>query len=147
MKAVAYSIKPHEKEHLAKANHKKHDITLISNPLNLDTVGFSKGKNAVIVSGNDDLFGPVIEQLASLGIRFIVTRTIETNHIDRELASRLGIKISNIPGLLKDSEDFVLLQQIADQTIRNLDLWQQNKCVGDSCACADSCRTKSTTKS
>jgi len=31
------------------------------------------------------------------------------------------------------------LQEIADQTIRSLDLWQQNKCVGKACACAKDC--------
>lgn len=141
MKAVAYSIKPFEKEYLAKANHKKHDITLISNPLSLETVSYAKGKDAVIVFSNDDVFAPVIEKLAALGIRFIVTRTLGTDHIDRETASRYGIKISNIPlyfpeeTLTKES-----LQEVADQTIKNLDLWQQNKCVGDACACANSCR-------
>lgn len=38
MKVVAYSIKLFEKEPLAIANHKKHEITLISNGLCADTV-------------------------------------------------------------------------------------------------------------
>ncbi|RKR83566.1 D-isomer specific 2-hydroxyacid dehydrogenase-like protein [Mucilaginibacter gracilis] len=142
MKAVAYSIKPFEKEHLAKANHKKHDITLISNPLNLDTVAYAKGKYAVIVTAEDDVFSPVIEKLAAMGVRFIVTRTLNTAHIDKETASRLGIKISNVPIFISENEkDIDELQRAAYQTIKNLDLWQQNKCVGDACACANSCRT------
>ncbi|MEB0249315.1 2-hydroxyacid dehydrogenase, partial [Mucilaginibacter sp. 5B2] len=32
------------------------------------------------------------------------------------------------------------LQGIANQTIKNLDLWQQNKCVGKACVCAKNCR-------
>jgi lactate dehydrogenase-like 2-hydroxyacid dehydrogenase len=147
MKAVAYSIKPFEKEYLAKANHKKHDITLISNSLNLDTVAYAKGKDAVIVSVGDDVHSPVIEKLAALGIRFIVTRTTNTDHIDRDSASRFGIKISNIPtDVSENQKDIDSLQQAADQTIKNLDLWQQNKCVGDACACANSCRTKPASK-
>jgi D-lactate dehydrogenase len=55
MKAVAYSIKTFEKEYLAKANQKKHDITLISNPLGPDTVIYAEGKDAVIVFTNDDV--------------------------------------------------------------------------------------------
>jgi D-lactate dehydrogenase len=27
------------------------------------------------------------------------------------------------------------LQEISNQTIKNLDLWQNNKCVGDACSC------------
>jgi D-lactate dehydrogenase len=97
MKAVAYSIKPFEKEYLAKANRKKHDITLISNALGPDTAIFAKGKDAVIVFTNDDLSAPVIAQLADLGIRYIVTRSAGTDHIDRQAANTAGIKIANVP--------------------------------------------------
>ena len=37
------------------------------------------------------------------------------------------------------------LQGIADQTIKNLDLWQQNKCVGKACACAKNCQVPAIT--
>jgi D-lactate dehydrogenase len=97
MKAVAYSIKPFEKEFLAKANQKKHDITLISNPLNLDTAAYAAGKDAVIVFTNDDVSAKVIDRLASLGIKYIVTRSAGIDHIDKEAASRYQIKLSNAP--------------------------------------------------
>ena len=94
MKAVAYSIKPFEKEFMAKANQKKHDITLISNALSADTAAYAAGKDAVIVFTNDDVSGPVIEKLAALGIKFIVTRSVGTDHIDKEVAGKHGIKIA-----------------------------------------------------
>src|ERR1700744_5969210 len=97
MKAVAYSIKPFEKEFLAKANQKKHDITLISNPLGLDTAIYAAGKDAVIVFTNDDVSAAVIEELAGLGVRFIVTRSAGTDHIDKTAAASFGIKIANVP--------------------------------------------------
>jgi D-lactate dehydrogenase len=97
MKAVAYSIKPFEKEYLARANQKKHDITLISNPLGLDTTVYAQGKDAVIVFTNDDVSAPVIAELAALGIKFIVTRSAGTDHIDQQAAAAFGIKIANVP--------------------------------------------------
>lgn len=97
MKAVAYSIKPFEKEYLAKANQKKHDITLISNPLGAETAVYAQGKDAVIVFTNDDVSGPVIRQLAEQGIKYIVTRSAGTDHIDLPAASATGIKIANVP--------------------------------------------------
>jgi D-lactate dehydrogenase len=97
MKAVAYSIKPFEKEYLAKSNGKKHDITLISNRLGPDTVIYAQGKNAIIVFTNDDVSAPVIEQLAALGIKFIVTRSAGTDHIDQAAAAAFGIKVANVP--------------------------------------------------
>jgi D-lactate dehydrogenase len=97
MKAVAYSIKPFEKEFLAKANQKKHDITLISNSLSLETAIYAEGKDAVIVFTNDDVSGPVIEKLASIGIKYIATRSAGTDHIDKEAAAKSHIKLSNVP--------------------------------------------------
>lgn len=97
MKAVAYSIKPFEKEYLAKANRKKHDITLISNPLGPDTVIYAQGKDAVVVFTNDDVSATVIERLSAMGIRYIATRSAGTDHIDLQAAAVAGIKIANVP--------------------------------------------------
>lgn len=135
MKVVAYSINPLEKEFLAKANQKKHDITLISNALSVETVAYAAGKDAVIVSDTDDVSGSVIEKLASLQIRFIITQSINTHHFDKDTAAKYGIKLANV----QSSEP----QAMANHTIESLDLYQQNKCVGNACACANSCRIAS----
>lgn len=96
MKAVAYSIKLFEKEFLAKANKKKHDITLISNPLSFDTANYSQGKEVAIVFTNDDLSAPVIERLASYGIKYILTRSLETDHIDLIAANKFSLQVEHI---------------------------------------------------
>lgn len=132
MKVIAYSITPSQKEYLAKANQKKHDITLISNPLGIETVAYAAGKDAVIIWNHDDVSATIIDQLAALNIRFIITGSIETNHIDKTMAAKHGIKLSNVSN--------GSAQEIADQLIQNLDLYQQNKCLGDACVCAKSCR-------
>jgi len=97
MKVVAYSIKSFEKEFLIRANQKKHDITLISNPLSLETAAYAEGKDAVIVFTNDDVSGSVINKLADLGVKFIATRSVGTDHIDKNAAEKKGIKLANIP--------------------------------------------------
>lgn len=97
MKVVAYSIKPFEKQFLAKANQKKHDITLISNPLGIDSVSFAEGKDAVVVFTNDDVSASVVEKLAGFGVRYIATRSVGTDHIDKDAAGQHGIKIANVP--------------------------------------------------
>ncbi|RYY35023.1 MAG: 2-hydroxyacid dehydrogenase [Sphingobacteriaceae bacterium] len=97
MKVVAYSIKSFEKEFLAKSNQKKHDITLISNPLSLETTMYAEGKDAVMVFTNDDVSTPVVNKLADMGIKYIATRSVGTDHIDREAAGARGIKIANVP--------------------------------------------------
>lgn len=97
MKVVAYSIKPFEKEFLIRANRKKHDITLISNPLSAETASFAAGKDAVLVFANDDVSAPVINKLADLGIKYIATRFAGTDHIDKSATENMGIKLANIP--------------------------------------------------
>ncbi|MGI4805447.1 MAG: 2-hydroxyacid dehydrogenase [Janthinobacterium lividum] len=97
MKAVAYSIRSFEKEPLALANQKKHDITLISNPLNLQTAIYADGKDAVLVFTNDDASEPVLKKLADFGIKFLLTRSTGTDQIDLNAAARFGIKVANIP--------------------------------------------------
>lgn len=143
MKVVAYSIKPFEKEFLSRANQKKHDITLISNALSIDTAVFATGKDAVVVFTSDDVSAQVVEYLAGLGIRFIATRSAGTAHIDVAATGKFRIKVANVPDHSPEAiTEFGAdaLQAIANQTIRNLDMWQQNKCVGDACACAKNCR-------
>jgi D-lactate dehydrogenase len=97
MKVVAYSIKSFEKEFLAKANQKKHDITLISNSLSLETTQYADGKEAVVVFTNDDVSAEVMEQLAAKGIKYIATRSTGTDHIDKQAAAQFGIKLANVP--------------------------------------------------
>ena len=97
MKVVAYSIKEFEKEFLVRANHKQHDITLISNPLSLETALYAKGKDAIVVSTNDEVSSEVINKLADFGIRYITTRSVAIDHIDREAAGLRNIKLANVP--------------------------------------------------
>jgi len=143
MKAIAYNIKPFEKEFLAIANHKKHEITLISNNLNPDTAIFAQGKTAAIITVEDEVSPDVMAKLSEAGIKYIVTRSSNTDHINKEAAALFGIKLANIPAIssqhpLNTDDD---LQETANQTIRCLDLWQSNKCVGKACVCAKECRS------
>jgi lactate dehydrogenase-like 2-hydroxyacid dehydrogenase len=135
MKVVAYSVKPYEKESLAKANQKKHDITLIFNSLSLETAMFAAGKQAVIISAGDDVGSEVMDKLAAMGVKYITTRSTENEHIDRDAAARHHIKLAN-------ATEYSKLQDIAIQTIKNLDLWELDKCVGNACICANNCRLK-----
>jgi D-lactate dehydrogenase len=103
MKAVAYSSKVCEKELLIKANNKKHEITLISNRLGVDTISYSKGKDAVLVFSCDDLSAPILLKLKEMGVKYIATRSTGTDHIDLIAAHRLGLKVANIPAYSPES--------------------------------------------
>lgn len=140
MRVVAYSIKSAEKEPLAIANRKKHEITLISNPLSEETVLYAEGKDAVIVFTDDKVSASVIDKLADMGVKYIATRSTDTHHIEALAAGRRGIKIANVPSSALNSLNLSDLPlALAEETIKNLDKWQMNKCLGDACVCSRSC--------
>jgi lactate dehydrogenase-like 2-hydroxyacid dehydrogenase len=140
MRVVAYSIKFAEKEPLAIANHKKHDITLISNSLSAETVSYAAGKEAVVVFTDDLVSAAVIERLADLGVKYIATRSTSTQHIDQTAAGNRNIKIANVPAasiMTIDAAELPLA--LARETILNLDKWQENRCLGAACVCSRAC--------
>lgn len=140
MRVVAYSIKSTEKEPLAIANHKKHEITLISNSLTEETVFYAEGKDAVVVFTDDDVSADVINKLAGLGIKYIATRSTDSSHIDQQEAYNQNIKIASVPLLaLNGIKENELPMALAKETINNLDKWEARKCLGDACICARSC--------
>jgi D-lactate dehydrogenase len=97
MKTIVYSTKIVEKALLISANHNKHDMVLTAEELNVDTSSYAAGKVAVVVFTNDDLAAPVIHKLSELGVKYIITRSVGTDHIDMEAAKTLGIKVANLP--------------------------------------------------
>lgn len=140
MRVVAYNIKSFEKEPLAVANRKKHEITLISNPLNVETALFAAGKVAVVVTKEDDLSEQVIRKLFELGVKYIATRSVSTDHIDIEAAAEMKIKIAAVPPhLLQTKTMNETSATLAEQTITNLDAWQGKSCLGNACVCSRSC--------
>ncbi|MBD1430757.1 MULTISPECIES: lactate dehydrogenase [Sphingobacterium] len=137
MRVVVYNIQEFEKQTLAKANAKVHDLTLISNPLNLDTIRYAEGKEVVIVSENDNLEKTILDALKRIGVKKIITRSVSLNHIDLAYAGHLGLHVANTPA--EDDSP----KSIAMQTIQNLNSWVNNKCLGVACHCAFDCSKKS----
>jgi len=97
MRAVAYSVRSFEEISLRKANKDKHDITYISEALGPETVIDAQGMEAVIVFTNDDVSAPVIEKLAGMGVKYITTRSVGTDHFDKRAAEKHHILLSNVP--------------------------------------------------
>ncbi|MCX2574921.1 Rossmann-fold NAD(P)-binding domain-containing protein [Pedobacter sandarakinus] len=135
MKAIAYNIRPDEKEWLVLANYKKHDITIIANSLTADTLPFAEGKEVLLVFNNDDLSDLLIAGLKSLGIRYIATSSSETKHLDLIAAGKAGMKVANVPLLSGKADPKSRMEQV----IRNLDQWAAGKCLGKACCCQNNC--------
>lgn len=139
MKAIAYNIKPNEKECLVLANYKKHDITIIVNSLSAETLPFAQGKEVLIVFNEDILDRELIVGLRAVGIKYIATSSFTTQHIDLQAAKEAGFKVANVP--LSKGDEFI--KQRMKRVIKNLDNWADGKCVGAACCCPTDCDVKS----
>jgi len=97
MRVIAYSVSSFEIEYLESANKMKHELVLKSEPLRIESAALAKGAEAVIIFTSDDATEPVINVLADLGVKYIVTRSSGTDHIDLIAAEKRGIKVANVP--------------------------------------------------
>ena len=126
MKAVVYSVMEVEKEPIAIANKKKHDITLVSNPLTDRSINFARGKRAVVVTVADIVSEKIIEQLAEMGVEYIATRSQDLRHIDLNAARKFEIQIGALTsGSVATEEQINQYISIASQVIGHLDNWDK----------------------
>ncbi|WP_295767229.1 lactate dehydrogenase [uncultured Mucilaginibacter sp.] len=139
MKVVAYNAEFYEKEYLARANQKKHDITLISNQLGPDTAIYAEGKEAVIILAGYQPSHEVMTQLNNMGIKYLATRAETPDHVLSLQKPMYNLKLAKISAT--DRNDPNRLQSVANEIIDLLDRWQGKKCVGKACICARKCRS------
>ncbi|EJL71616.1 hypothetical protein PMI13_02275 [Chryseobacterium populi] len=93
MKVIVYNINQKEKEILALANRKTHKITIITDPLNETTVHFAEAKDAVItINQENQLSHSFILKLISLGIPYLILKSMEEFFIDLSIIKNSGIQ-------------------------------------------------------
>ncbi len=119
MKAVIYNVKTPEKEKLSLANKKRHDLTMISNELNIKTLLYAQGKKVVVISSYDIVDEALLRNLKQLGVEKIITRSSLTTHIDLKAAQEWGIRIAH----LSPKQDS--LEKMANTVIERLNYWEE----------------------
>lgn len=117
MKVVAYCFDTNKKILLARANGKRHDITVISNALNADTVGYANGKSAVILCSDEIIHADLLAAFNSLGVRLIITTFIVDEKSIKNARYNYDICIVNL------SSAFINYGEI----VRTLDNWQASQ--------------------
>jgi D-lactate dehydrogenase len=94
MKAIAFSVRSFEEPLLRNTDHQ---LTLVEDQLSIDTVDKARGYEAVLIFGTDDASADVLTRLHQLGVRYLLTRSAGTDHIDQSKADQLGIDVKSIP--------------------------------------------------
>lgn len=98
MKVTVYNCREFDEKELFLKYEKELDIELVLCPDAPDK------ENAVLAKGSEciDIITSkmpkeLLEVFASYGVRYVVTRTIGYDHIDREAAKELGMTVANAP--------------------------------------------------
>lgn len=91
-----FSTKPYDRRGFDAAND-SHSLTFLDPRLDPTTVELAAGADAVCVFVNDDLSAPVLEALASSGVRCVALRCAGYNNVDLDAARRLGLVVVRVP--------------------------------------------------
>ena len=97
MRIVVFSTRPHDREFLSAANGAGYELVFLEAHLNASTAVLAGEGDIVCAFVNDDLSRPVLEQLASRGVRGIALRSAGFNHVDVDAARTLGLTVARVP--------------------------------------------------
>lgn len=99
MRVIAFGVRPPERIFFTKNNINNYDLQLESGNLNSDTMTICKGFNAVIVRASDTIDEKVIAKLKNeYHIKYILTRTAGTNHLDLAALKKYQVLSARVPG-------------------------------------------------
>lgn len=98
MQALIFSTKRFDRDLLqSRADDAGLDVRFLETRLNENTASLASGAEIVSVFVNDLVNAAVIDQLADVGAKLIVTRSAGFNHIDLEAAERRSIAVARVP--------------------------------------------------
>ena len=98
MRIAVFSTKPYDRQALDGANETAgHDLVYFEPRLNRETVSLARGFDAICPFVNDDLSAPVIETLATEGVRLLTLRSAGFNHVDLGAADRAEMVVTRVP--------------------------------------------------
>ncbi|RYZ21615.1 MAG: 2-hydroxyacid dehydrogenase [Chitinophagaceae bacterium] len=97
MTVTVFSTHAFEKQTLTAALSGAHELRLLAPALSSDTAPLAAGSEAACIFVNDDASAPVLELLATQGLKYLVLRSAGFNNVDLETAKRLGIRVARVP--------------------------------------------------
>jgi len=103
MNITFYHCKDFELPFLEEYSNRGYTMNFIPEALSKKTALACKGSQVIAVHSQDDLSEDILNIIYDHGVRFITTRSTGYNHIDLEVAHRLGIKVANVPAYSPES--------------------------------------------
>lgn len=97
MKATVYSTSAFEKPYLKAGDKDQLKLHYHKKNLNKETVPLAEGSEAVVIFTSDKANKEILKALKDIGVKYVATRSMGTDHIDTDTAKELGIKVANVP--------------------------------------------------
>jgi len=126
MKAVIYSVPGELTEAFAIANiQKKHNITLIADPLNPCTILFCKGKTAVVVCQSTEANEVIMQKFNEFGVKYLLIANENSTGINFDVAKSFNIRADFLRNHNSDNTKEVIENQVR-QIFKRLNSWDIN---------------------
>ncbi|UUD35095.1 NAD(P)-binding domain-containing protein [Mycoplasmopsis caviae] len=98
MKIITFKVRDVEKPIFEEINKKfGHELEIHSESLTLENVKLTKSFDAVIVRVDGSINKELLDLLKANGVKYLLTRTVGTDHIDLDYAHKLGFKMARVP--------------------------------------------------
>lgn len=97
MKVVIYSSHGFDRPYLETALSPKYESVFFEEKLDLHTAQYADGAGAVALFTSDTANAAILEQLHTLGIKYIALRSAGYDHVDLVKAKQLNIRVANVP--------------------------------------------------
>ncbi|NGO77841.1 2-hydroxyacid dehydrogenase [Streptomyces sp. YC504] len=96
MEILSFGVQADEKPLIEKAFDGHHEVRCLDVFLTEDTAPIAAGYEIITVSVNANVSSRVLQTLAAGGTQMIATRSTGFNHIDLEVAERLGLTVARV---------------------------------------------------
>lgn len=113
MKITVYTCRPDEAAYLDEFR-KKYGVELISTPEppTAENVGLAKGDECISILTQIPMSEEVLKIYHDAGVRFISTRSIGYDHIDLNVAQKLGMHVGNVSYSPNSVADYTVMMML-----------------------------------
>lgn len=96
-KVTVFSAQPYDIDSLSRFGPDTLEWHFVPQKLDLISVQAAAGSSAICLFVNDELSGPVLDALVTLGIFTVVLRCAGFNNVDVTYAQKVGVRIARVP--------------------------------------------------
>ncbi len=97
MKIITFKVRDVEKPIFEKINKKfGYKLEIHSESLTKDNINLTKGFDCVIVRVDGKIDAEMLDKMKANGVKYLLTRTVGTDHIDLEHGHKIGLKMARV---------------------------------------------------